>query len=76
MNIASIKQPLPVRPLDGPRTTSTPAPQVAPQPRTMQPLPFPDFDVADLAVAIRTTAFLQLQDRTRVQQPLPVIDPT
>ena len=73
--VSSIKRPLPVRPIDGPRTTGTAAPRLAPQPRgTMRPLPLPDFDVADLAGAIRATAFLQLQERARMQQPLPVIE--
>lgn len=58
-------KPLPVRPLDGPRTvTPAPLPRTRQGGSTMQPLPFPKPDVVDLADAIRNAAFQRMQDRT------------
>ncbi len=65
ISAAGIMKPLPVRPVDG-RGTGQPAPlpRTRPAGGTMQPLPFPKPDVADLADAIRAAAFARLQQRT------------
>ena len=77
ISAAGKMQPLPVRPLDGPRTPGTPAPlQARASGRTsMQPLPFPKPEAADFVAAIRDAAFRRLVERTDMQ-PLPVTDPT
>ncbi len=75
---AGIMKPLPVRPVDGTRAAA----ELAPLPYirtggTMQPLPFPQPDVVDLADAIRNAAFQRMPERTTgTHNPLPVIDPS
>lgn len=75
---AGIKQPLPVRPIDGIAKPGTPAPLPRPATgRVMRPLPMPTPDAApDMVGAIRDAAFQRMLDRLGVQHPLPVVDPT